>query len=317
MSNSTTRPIAVLAALVAVATVLAACSRSSDSSGLSSKNGALGALDSAVRAGRASAPDPCAYLAGSEAESFVGKLKMPPYRATDDGMGDVNGGHCVYMGDDGRQLLVRVGANSGVGKVIHGVPDMLGSVLAKSGGEGMDSAAHRIMAETKGPWDQATWIPGGSLFVMKGDMEGQVDVSGSSGQQKEAVAIATLMVSRFGHPLDYDGAKAVAMAPKPKPHPASACDVLPTSQVEAAIGALSGSPEADPDGTTCKYHVASEKGLRTYSVEYVWQGGRKNYNMLVHGMSTLGSVMGGDIPTGGLDSIPKAKALLTAICARL
>ena len=135
-------------------------------------------------------------------------------------------------------------------------------------------------------------------------MEGQVDVSGSSGQQKEAVAIATLMVSRFGHPLDYDGAKAVAMAPKPKPHPASACDVLPTSQVEAAIGALSGSPEADPDGTTCKYHVASEKGLRTYSVEYVWQGGRKNYNMLVHGMSTLGSVMGGDIPTGGLDSIP-------------
>jgi hypothetical protein len=129
-------------------------------------------------------------------------------------------------------------------------------------------------------------------------------VSGSSGQQKEAVAVATLMVPRFGHPLDYDGAKAVAMAPKPKPHPASACDVLPTSQVETAIGPLSGSPEADPDGTTCKYRVATEKGVRTYSVEYVWQGGRKNYNMLVHGMSTLGSVMGGNIPTGGMDSIP-------------
>jgi hypothetical protein len=129
-------------------------------------------------------------------------------------------------------------------------------------------------------------------------------VSGSSGQQREAVALATLMVPRFGRPLDYDGAKAVAMAPKPKPHPSSACDVLPTSQVEAAIGRLSDPPVADPDGTTCKYHVASKNGLRTYSVEYVWQGGRKNYSMLVHGMSTLGSVMGGNIPTDGMNSIP-------------
>jgi hypothetical protein len=300
----TTRPIAVVAALVALATALTACSKERDSSGLFSKHGALRVLDSAVRADRASGPDPCAYLAGDEAESFVGKLKMPPYRATDDGMGDVNGDHCMYMGGDGRQLLVSVGANSGVGKIIQGIPNVLGSVLAKGGARGMDSMAHRVMAKTKGPWDEATWIPGGSLFVRKGDMEGQVDVSGSSGQQKEAVAVATLMVPRFGHPLDYDGAKAVAMAPKPKPHPASACDVLPTSQVETAIGPLSGSPEADPDGTTCKYRVATEKGVRTYSVEYVWQGGRKNYNMLVHGMSTLGSVMGGNIPTGGMDSIP-------------
>ena len=209
--------------------MLASCNKADNSSGLFSKNGALGALDSAVRADRASAPDPCAYLAAGEAESFIGKLKMPPYRATDDGMGDVNGDHCMYMGADGRQLLVRAGANSGAGKIIQGVPNMLGSALAKAGMGGMDSTAHRVMADTKGPWDQATWIPGGSLFVTKGDMEGQVDVSGSSGQQKEAVAVATLMVPRFGHPLDYDGAKAVAMAPKPKPHPASACDFLPTS----------------------------------------------------------------------------------------
>ena len=304
MSNITTRSMIVLAALAAAATLLASCNKADNSSGTFSKTGALGALDSVVRADRASEPDPCAYLAAGEAESFIGKLKMPPYRATDDGMGDVNGDHCMYMAVDGRQLLVRAGANSGAGKIIQGVPNMLGSALAKAGVGGMDSAAHRVMADTKGPWDQATWIPGGSLFVTKGDMEGQVDVSGSSGQQKEAVAIATLMVPRFGHPLDYDGAKAVAMAPKPKEHPSSACDVLPTSSVEAAIGALSGAPEADADGTTCKYHVASAKGLRTYTVEYVWQGGRKNYNMLVHGMSTLGSVMGGNIPMGGMNSIP-------------
>lgn len=303
-SNLTSRHVIALAALVAFAAALSSCNKADSSSGLLNKNGALGALASAVRADGASAPDPCSYLAEGEAESFIGKLKMPPYRATDDGMGDVNGGHCMYTGADGRQLLVRVGANSGAGKIIQGVPNMLGSVLAKSAGGGMDSTAHRVMADTKGPWDEATWIPGGSLFVTKGDMEGQVDVSGSSGQQKEAVAIAALMVPRFGHPLDYDGAKAVAMAPKPKMHPASACDFLPRSDVESTIGALSGAPEADSDGTTCRYHVASDKGLRTYSVAYVWQGGRRNYNMLVHGMSTLGSVMGGSIPMGGLDSIP-------------
>jgi hypothetical protein len=304
MSNITARPMIVLAALAAAATVLTSCNRADSSSGVFGKNGTLGALDSAVRADRATAPDPCAYLAAGEAESFIGKLKMPPYRATDDGLGDVNGDHCMYMAADGRQLLVHAGTNTGSGKIIQGVPNMLGGALAKAGMAGLDSTAHRDKAETKGPWDQATWIPGGSLFVTKGDMEAGVDVSGSSGQQNEAVAVATLMVPRFGHPLDYDGAKAVAMAPKPKPHPSSACDVLPTSSVEAAIGALSGAPEADPDGTTCKYHVASDKGLRTYSVEYVWQGGRKNYNMLVHGMSTLGSVMGGTIPMGGLDSLP-------------
>jgi hypothetical protein len=304
MSNITARPMVAFAALAAFAIVLASCNKADNSSGVFSKNGALGALDSAVRADRASAPDPCAYLAEGEAESFIGTLKMPPYRASDDGIGDVNGDHCMYMGVDGRQLLVRAAPNSGAGKIIQGVPNMLGGALAKAGASGMDSTAHRVMADTKGPWDQATWIPGGSLFVTKGDMDAGVDVSASSGQQKEAVAVATLMVSRFGHPLDYDGAKAVAMAPKPKSHPGSACDVLPTSSVEAAIGALSGAPEADPDGTTCRYHVASDKGLRTYSVEYVWQGGRKNYNMLVHGMSTLGSVMGGNIPMGGLDSIP-------------
>jgi hypothetical protein len=305
----------IIATLVAVTLGLTACNK--ESSGRFSKNGALAVLDSAARADRRSAPDPCRYLAGGEAESFVGRLKMPPYRATDDGLGDVNGDHCMYTGSNGRQLLVAVGANTGVGKIIQGIPNVLGRVLAKGGARGMDSTAHRIMAATKGPWDEATWIPGGSLFVTKGDVEGQVDVSGSSGQQKEAVAVATLMVPRFGHPLDYDGAKAVAMAPKPKKHPASACDILPTAQVEAAIGPLSGSPEADPDGTVCKYHVASEKGVRTYSVEYVWQGGRKNYNMLVHGMSTLGSVMGGTIPTGGMDSIPGDSTTRTMIGAMM
>jgi hypothetical protein len=298
------RAVTALAAFMAATTVFTTCNRSDSSAGAVHKNGALGALESVVRADHASAPDPCAYLAAGEAESFIGKLKMPPYRATDDGIGSAGGDHCMYMGAESRQLLVRASMNSGAGKIVQGIPNILGSAPAKGGMSGMDSTAHRVMVDTKGPWDEASWIPGGSLFVTRGDMEGQVDVSGSSGQQKEAVAVATLMVPRFGHPLDYDGAKAVAMAPKPRSHPVSACDFLAMSDVEAAIGPLSGAPDAGPDGTTCKYRVASDQGLRTYSVVYVWQGGRKDYNMAVHGMSTLGSLMGGKIPMGGLDSIP-------------
>lgn len=304
MSNQCARPMAVLAATFAAAILLASCNKGDKSSGLFSKSGPLGGLDPAAAADQASSLDPCAYLTGSEAESFVGKLKSPPYRATNDGVGDVHGDYCMYVGADGRRFTVNPTPDSGAGKIIQGVPNMVGGALEKAGMGGMDSTAHRVMADTKGPWDEATWIPGGSLFVTKGDMEAGIDVSGSSGQQKEAVAIANLVAPRFGHPLDYDGAKAVALAPKPKEHPASACDMVSTSDVESAIGPLSGSPEADPDGTKCTYHVASDKGLRTYSVEYVWQGGRKNYNMLVHGMSTMGSVMGGNIPMGGMDSIP-------------
>ena len=58
--------------------------------------------------------------------------------------------------------------------------------------------------------------------------------------------------------------------------------------VEAAIGHLAGAPVRDPDGTTCTYRVTTPEGVRAYQVEYVWQGGQKNYNMLKHAMSTLG-----------------------------
>ena len=159
------------------------------------------------------------------------------------------------------------------------------------------------MADVQGPWDHATWIPGGALTITKGDIAAHIDVSAASGKEDDAVAIAKQIVPRFDHPLDYDGAKAVASAPKPKAHPDQACDLVPKSAVEAAIGPLDGDPTPGADATECDYKVASAQGPRTYKVEYVWQGGQKNYNMLKHGMSTLGSVMGGAIPTAGMDNM--------------
>ena len=294
-----------IAALGVTAAMLLACNKpdsSNSSSGLASKEGALG---SAVAGATGDAqPDPCALLSANEAEVYVGVLGSPPYRAMDDGVPDVGGETCMYRGSDGRQVVIdRMAGAAEAGKAISDVPNMVGGALEKAGAGNLASATHRVMADVQGPWDHATWIPGGALMVTKGDVATNIDVTAASGKEDDAVAIAKQVVPRFDHPLDYDGAKAVASAPKPKEHPAQACDLIPKAAVEAAIGPLDGEPTPGADATECDYKVASAQGPRTYKVEYVWQGGQKNYNMLKHGMSTMGSVMGGAIPTAGMDNM--------------
>lgn len=305
MSIDRARPVVALSLAACMAMALASCNKSdksSDSSGLFNKNGEL--ANAIANAGAEATPDPCALLSANEAEVYVGVLVSPPYRATDDGVASVRGEECMYRGTDGRQVTVnRMRGGGETGRILNDVPNMVGGALGKAGAGGMESTTHRVMASITGPWDQATWIPGGTLMVTKGDAVASIDVSAASGNKDDAIAIAKQVVPRFDHPLGYDGAKAVASAPKPKAHPASACDLIPQAAVEAAVGTLEGAPGAGADSTECDYKVASAQGPRTYKVEYVWQGGQKNYNMLKHGMSTMGSVMGGSIPTGAMDSM--------------
>jgi hypothetical protein len=202
----------------------------------------------------------------------------------------------MYRGTDGRQIAVRPdwsGGGTFANAALQGSADSLGSRLAQSEAVTMDTMAHRVVkAETAGPWDRATWIPGGSLFASKGELSAQIDVSAASGQESDAVALAKIIMPRFDHPLHYDGARAVARVPRPPAHPANACDFIPRSNVEAAIGPLAGAPASDSPETSCTYKVATSQGERDYAVEFVWEGGQKNYQMLKHGMATLGGVMG-------------------------
>jgi hypothetical protein len=262
----------------------------------------------AVRAMRSSEPDPCTFLAADEAEPYVGRLSTPPYRA-DDGRASTAGDECVYRAGNGHELTIKPSGRGGemMGKVMTGVPQTLGAVLTKGGMTGADTLANRVMQQgPAGPWDKATWIPGGSLFVAKGDAMIVIDMTGASGKQADALEIAKLIVPRIGHPLSYDGAKAVALVPKPFEHPAKACDLVPRAAVESAIGALSAPPVNGGDGTGCTYTVQSSDGTRTYAVEFNWEGGAKNYNMLKNGMSTVGGLMGMADVTGTLDSIPNS-----------
>lgn len=249
----------------------------------------------AADAAMASAHDPCTLLSAGEAAPYVGTLGSPPYRSSD-GAADAQGDECMYRGSDGRQLTVRPdwsGGGAVAGSTVQGAVNALGAALARSGGAGMDTMAHRVVkAETAGPWDKATWIPGGSLFASKGEVSAQVDVSGASGRESDAMALATIIMPRFAHPLHYDGAKAVALAPKPRSHPANACDLVSRADVEAAIGPLDGAPASDAPETSCAWRVATQQGEQTYTVEFQWEGGAKNYQMLKHGMATVGGVMG-------------------------
>jgi hypothetical protein len=266
---------------------------------------ALALVASLARAGAAT--DPCTLLAANEAQTYVGQLSTPPFRANDNGAADARGTSCVYRGSGGRQISLNWNASGAAeaGSITDSVPNTLGSAFDKAGQPGLSANAHRVIAQgPQGPWDKANWIPGGTLFITKGDQGVNIDMSGASGSEDEAVAIARLAVPRFNHPLAYDGARAAMSAPKAKGH-AGACAVVTKAAVEAAIGPLAGVPTASADGTGCDYRVATPQGQRTYSVEYVWQGGLKNYNMLKNGPATLGSAMGGNIPMNGLNSIPQ------------
>jgi hypothetical protein len=289
------------------AAVLTACGRGQDEASRQLQRAV--AADSA-----ADTHDPCTLLSAGEAAPYVGALAAPPYRASD-GAADVRGDECMYRGTDGRQVTVRPDWHGGevVGGVLRDVPNAIGNALSKAGATGMDTMTHRVMQQgPAGPWDQATWIPGGSLFASSGEAQVSIDVSGASGEERDAVALATLIMPRFDHPLDYDGARAVALAPKPRAHPANACDFMPRPEVEAAIGPLAGAPTSDVPETSCTYRVATAQGTRSYPVAFVWEGGRKNYMMLKHGMATVGGMLG--VPSSSpLDTMKPAPQVQTAI----
>lgn len=286
----------MLSCLIAGIASLAACTASPDASGQPRSLAASGAgSDSAIAApDRSDSQDPCTYLSAAEATKYIGTLATPPYRS-DDAHPNRTGDVCVYRSRDGRELQIKGGSEGGadVGAVLENIPKKLGAALSAGGAPGLDTMANRVMAKgPQGPWDKATWIPGGSLFVSKGDQMVVVDVSGASGKESDAAEIAKLAAPRVGHPLDYDGARAVALFPKPPAHGSNPCDFISRSEVEAAIGTLASAPVADPSGATCTYRVETSNGMREYPVSYTWEGGAHAMNMVKHAQTMLGGLTG-------------------------
>ncbi|HEY8793438.1 MAG TPA: hypothetical protein VIM15_00725 [Gemmatimonadaceae bacterium] len=308
------RSLTMVAGVLAASLLFAACKNSPGSD--RGRESLLQTAESASRAEGGAAQDPCTLLSAKEAEPYVGVLAIPPYRASDGSdTPDVAGEECMYRGKDGRQVSVLADWRGGgmMGNVLDGIPKAIGEATKGTNAQGMDSMAGRVLQQgAVGPWDKTTWIPGGSLFVYKGDAQIRIDMSGASGQKNDAIAMAREIVPRIGHPLSYDGARAVAYAPKPRAHPVNPCDLVPVAEVEAAIGRLDGAPVADSGDASCTYRVATAAGERTYPVGYTWQDGQKGYHMLIHGMATVSGMLGtpASSPLDSMKLPPQAQQML-------
>src|SRR5581483_7049447 len=234
-----------------------------------------------------SSHDSCRSLAPSEAEPYVGPLATPPYRY-DDGSASPSpsGDACMYRGRDGRSVVVIVSHAAGASQFGKGVTGTAPKVT------GAGSPEAKMMSGPAGPWDRSWWSPMGALTVWKGDAQIIVDVSGSEAGQAGAVALATKIMSREGHPLDYDGARAAQLAPKPHARLANACDLIPRARAEQILGPLAGNPVADSDGTACTYKVRGTGEPKSYPMAVTWRGGYQALDRLKHTLPMNSGMMG-------------------------
>ena len=264
------------------------------------------------------ADDPCRYLLASEVEPYTGPLVAAPFRANlDSGYARRTGDACLYRGKDGRGVFVQYSPAGGrvAGTAGRRVPAVLDRTLASKSGE-QDGTEHQGMGASvmgpagPGPWDNSNWFPTGTIIVFKGDSSFDIDISATSAGKDAAIDLATKAIGRLGHPLDYDGAKAVALAPKPVPK-VPPCDLIPRARAVAILGTLSQAPVADDKAASCTYTVASSDGDVKYAVAITWGNGYKGLNMLKHGMSNIMGPMRASqdaIPTGraGVGQLPPA-----------
>jgi hypothetical protein len=231
--------------------------------------------------------DSCRSLAPSEAEPYVGSLATPPYRYDDsDAVPTPTGDACMYRGRDGRSVVVTVSRAAGaseIGKVVTGTAPKV---------TGAGSLEAKMMSGPTGPWDRSWWSPMGALTVWKGDAQVIVDVSGSEAGQPGATALATKIMGRLDHPLDYDGARAAQLAPKPHPRLASACDLIPRARAEQILGPLDGNPVADPDGTECTYKVKGTGEPQSYPMAVTWRGWYQALDRLKHTLPMNSGMLG-------------------------
>jgi hypothetical protein len=297
-----TRRAAMVTLASATATMAWACARPKDQAAAGDSASATTAQSAAQTAAiNADADDPCRYVTGEEAHPYVGPLVAPPYRVNaDNSLPNPTGDGCLYRGRDGREITIEYSPHGGqmAGTYARRVPAVLDRLLhnatgqAGSNEQGAGLASAVMGPAGPGPWDNSNWFPQGNLMAYKGDAVIMVDIVGANGGKEGAVDLGTKAVNRLSHPLDYNGAKAVALAPEPV-HPVPPCDLVPRDQAERILGHLSANPEPDSAGTACTYQVATADGDVSYKMGISWTQGYKGLNMMKHGMATMGPLLNG------------------------
>jgi hypothetical protein len=246
--------------------------------------------------------DPCRYVTASEVEPYTGPLVAPPYRAgANDALPNRAGDACLYRGKDGREVMVQYSAHGGAtaGTAARRVPAVMDRMLHNASGDAQQGTgddgggmAQKVMGSAgPGPWDNSNWFPQGQLIVFKGDQMISVNIIAANGGKDGAMDLAKKAVERLPHPLDYDGAKAVAAAPAPVKR-VPACDLIPRAKAEAILGSLKGDPTPDSTDTSCTYKVASADGDVSYTMGISWTGGYGGLNMMKRGGAMVAGPLG-------------------------
>lgn len=255
--------------VIAAASTIAVCGKSKDTS-----TGASGDTSSTAprMASSDGSPDPCTVVTQAEAEKWLGPLVHPPFRSHDDGTPDVNGTQCKYVAQDGRYIYIEPdwhNAAAGFAAIKMG-SSLAGQVFTEDNGK---------TDTLEGAWDDARWLGAGStFFAIKGDVMVATNVASSRAGIPGAADLSAKALPRFAHPLDYDGAKAVAGAPVPR-ETGDACALLTADEIAAIAGPLDGPPVPSGRGssTDCRYQIKGKNGPVKLEVDVSWNGGFEHF----------------------------------------
>ena len=229
--------------------------------------------------------DPCTLLSAAEAATLCGSAghaAVPGERRR----ADVHGDQCMYRGKPtgawcpirgptgGRRSRRPASCSAGRGRSTVGSAHGARSGAAGHGHHGAPGREGRERRPV-GPGDVDTWRLAAS--PRRATRSVQVDVSGC--ERPGAGTRSRWRGSRcraLAHPLNYDGAKAVALVPKPvSPSRAARAISFRASEVEAAIGPLDGDADfrcAGNDVHVSRAHAAGR--ARRTPVEFVRVAGR-------------------------------------------
>jgi hypothetical protein len=136
-------------------------------------------------------PDACKLLAGADVEAVVGKLKIPPYRSTEESpLADTGGSGCSYY--LGNHHVFTIKAEWEMGKQLFGMAAATSKMFGNAAGVPTQTTSSHTA-----PWDQAATGPDGTLYLLKGDKMLTVVYRTANIRASDAVKLVTLALTRL------------------------------------------------------------------------------------------------------------------------
>jgi len=229
--------------------------------------------------------DPCSLLDPKEVEAVLGApLAVPPFRSFEGALDPLpTGKDCVYETDQFRHISLHVEFSGGVQTWSMSLGTVKGLMKGGAGNAEIANTVKKTFkvdegTEMSGEWDEASLMPLTccTFATLRGDQFISIDFTASRTTLRQAAGLADAAYKRIDHPLNIDGASAVAAAKgldKTRPQPVDACSILNRTEVEAIVGPLTAAPRATSK-TECAYMLQPEFDTPVEAdLQISWRGG--------------------------------------------